>query len=183
LVNTLFGCGTMPMKRKTILWLSLATVAVAAYFGSCRFFDAQGRKFVQQKTGIPWPAGTENTRIFECPGLKPDWTEAFLVLPPGSLNQILQEHFTRYDPTLAWNPSDLPEATGDYERWMTQCRVFYNPTNPLAFFRSREKVSDRRLILGRQVYYATGDKTGFNRFYVVVDSSNGNTWIHVSYPD
>jgi hypothetical protein len=174
------------MQRKPFVWIGAAVLAIAMYLGSRMFFDSQGRKFVQEKTGIAWPAGVSQTRLFECPGFRPHWTEAFLVLPRESLSEILSKHFTQYDPALVGSRETTPGAAGDQVRWNSgtiQRKVFYNPTEPLCFFASRERLPGRRLSLGPHVYFTTGDRTGINRFTVVVDSSNGNTWIHVTYPD
>ena len=168
------------MKRKAIKWLGRTTVAVAVYLGGSTFIEANSREFVQVKTGIAWPEGTEHIRTFECPGLRPHWVEAFVVLPQVSLNRILGEHFTPYDPTLTWNEENPPP---DFSKWVDQCKAFPNPTDPLRFFFSRGKITERHLTLGPHVYFFCGDNTGYNRFKIVVDSTNGNTWIHVSYPD
>ena len=71
----------------------------------------------------------------------------------------------------------------NWERWCAQSKVFGDPRGLMFFFASTKQVADRKITLGSHIYYQIGDKTGVNRFIIVVDSSNGNTWIHVNYPE
>ena len=170
----------MPITPRTKKWLRTAAVAFAVYWGGWLFVEMDSRQFVQVKTGLTWPEGTTHIRTFECPGIRPHWTEAFVVIPHASLSMLLQERFTRYDPTLIWKEGEPPH---NYKKWTDQTKAFSDPTNPLRFFFSREKLPDRHLTLGSHVYFFTGNNTGLNPFKIVVDSTNGNTWIHVTYPD
>ena len=170
----------MPITPRTKKWLRIAAFAFAVYCSGWIFLEADSRQFVQVKTGLPWPEGTTHIRTFECPGIRPHFTEAFVVIPHASLSMLLQERFTRYDPTLIWKEGEPPH---NYQKWTDQTKAFSDPTKPLKFFNSREKLSARHLTLGPHVYFCTGNNTGLNPFQIVVDSSNGNTWIHVTYPD
>lgn len=170
----------MPITTRTKKRLRTTAFAFALYSSGWIFLEADSRQFVQVKTGMPWPDGTTHIRTFECPGIRPHFTEAFVVLPQASLSQLLQERFTRYDPTLIWKDGKPPH---DYLQWVEEGMAFSDPTKPLKFFNSREKLPDRQLTLGPHVYFCSGNNTGLNPFQIVVDSTNGNTWIHVPFPD
>jgi hypothetical protein len=166
------------MKRNTKICLGTIAVAVIVGFGGHLFFKLEGRKFIQDKTGLQWPAGTSSIRTFECPGPRSHWTKAFLILPKDSLDEILRNGFTSYEPDLPNTPNNKKLR----EQFLTQAEIFNQDRQPALFF-SAEKLGTNQFSLGRHIYYKTGDRTGINRFIIVADSSNGNTWIHVFYPD
>lgn len=174
----------MRIKGNRLKWLGAALVVILGYQGCCRVFEIEDRKWLQTKTGLRWPSGTHDIHVFEMPGcIRTHWIEAFLILPKDSLDTILKEHFTAFDPRYARGWYECEQDQLNWETWKAQSGVFGNTNEPLRFFISRGKLPSRRILLGPGIYFASGDKTGSNSFKMVVDSASGDMWIHVNYPE
>jgi len=176
---------------KTTVFVILLITAGCSFLGFygyrivSRHFDSELRKFVQIKTHMDWPDGTDDIRLFPRSWFagRARWTDVFLVLPKTSLDNILQSGFRPYNPLYARGSWECGQDGLNMQIWNEQDAVFGNPPQALRHFHAKNKVLDKEIVLGPHIFYISGNQTGCNSYSIVIDSQNGNTLIHLNAPD
>ena len=149
------------MAGRVLAAAGVLAAALCAALLAHRALLASDQRFIEARTGVPWPRGSEGVVIEDDPALlHAAWVRARLRVPAAARAGFATRH----------GLSPLGREAACASRW---------PGTPLFPAASKGPAP----CPDHAYFERSGDRTGANPFQLLFDGDTGDLWIVVRYPD